>query len=494
MKRKKLGGALLKSAVGAVVTLVSLLVVVTDHAAAAVMPAVSTLGQVTEGLCDPVRIGTGSGGVLYVTDPRGGGVLKFSGSGKLLQILTTARLPQGVAVDAKGNLLVGQGDYVSILDPTTGNETGRLGQGAGQFKYANGIAVDNVGSIFVADSIDNSVQVFSPTGAYQYRFGTVGTLAGQFSMPTGIAFDAAGNRLAVADTLNGRIQFFSPQGAYLSSIGSSGSGPLLFTTPQAVAFEYTQSPTPVLSRMYVVDSFQSTVQVIDPTGSGTFLGFIGSYGSSNGHLMVPTDAFFDAQNRRLLVVNGVGNVSSFGIDGGSNPTDTTLPTQVLTVIAGGSGGGSVTSTPAGIACTAGTCNATFTSGTQVTLLPTADANSIFAGWSGACSGTGSCTVTLNAPVSVSANFSSVPPVKVEGPAPAYFPTIQAAYDAAPDGSTVTILTRATGFTETVVFDRSVNVVIHGGYDSSFLNVIGRSSLQGSLTLGLGTLITDNLTD
>ncbi len=467
---------------------------VTGSASAAVMPAVSTLSPMTEGISAPIRIAAGGTGSLYLTDPRAGGVLAFSGSGKLTQIIRTAKLPEGIAVDQSGNLLVSQGDYVSVLDPATGSERSRLGQGAGQFKYANGITVDTAGSVYVADSLDNSVQVFNSAGAYQYRFGTPGNSSGQFSMPTGITYEKAGNQLAVADTLNGRIEFFTPQGTFVSSIGSFGSGPLLFTTPQAVSFEYSKDPTPVLLRMYVVDSFQSTVQVIDPTGGGTFLGFIGSYGSANGQLMVPTDVLFDGQNGRLLVVNGVGNLTSFGIDGGSNPVDTGLPTQVLTVTAGGSGSGSVTSNPTGIACTGSTCTAAFTTGTQVTLLPTADANSVFAGWSGACSGTGTCTVTLNAAVNVTANFSTVPSVKVDGPTPAYFPTIQAAYDAAPDGGSVTILTRATGFSEHLVFDRNVNVTLHGGYDNSFLNVIGNSVLQGSLTLGQGTLRADNFAD
>ena len=397
-------------------------------------------------------------------------------------------------MDSLGHILVTQEDYVASLDPVTGKELSRLGQGAGQFKFANGITVDPSGSVYVVDSLDNSVQVFNAVGSYQYRFGSAGTLAGQFSMPTGITYEKAGNRLAVADTLNGRVQFFSPQGAYLTSIGAYGTGPLLFTTPQAVAFEYSKDLTPVLVRMYVVDSFQSTVQVIDPAGSGTFLGFIGNYGSANGQLMVPTDVFFDQQNSRILVVNGVGNLTAFGINGGTNPGDTTLPTQVLTVVAGGSGSGSVTSNPVGIACVVGTCTATFADGAQVALLPTADANSVFAGWGGACSGTGSCTVTLNAPVSVTANFSIVPPVKVDGPTPSYFPTIQAAYDATPDGGSVTILARAAGFSENLTFDRNVNVTLRGGYDSSFLNVIGYSTLQGSLTLGLGTMRAEYFTD
>jgi len=65
----------------------------------------------------------------------------------------------------------------------------------------------------------------------------------------------------------------------------------------------------------------------------------------------------------------------------------------------------VTSSPAGINCGA-TCSANYSSGTQVTLTETPSGGSTFTGWSGACSGTGSCVVTMNSAQSVSAAFTS----------------------------------------------------------------------------------------
>ena len=47
---------------------------------------------------------------------------------------------------------------------------------------------------------------------------------------------------------------------------------------------------------------------------------------------------------------------------------------------------------------------TYTEGTQVSLTAEADTGSTFSGWSGDCSGTGSCSVTMNANKSVTANF------------------------------------------------------------------------------------------
>jgi hypothetical protein len=79
----------------------------------------------------------------------------------------------------------------------------------------------------------------------------------------------------------------------------------------------------------------------------------------------------------------------------------------LTVAKSGTGTGTVTSGPAGINC-GSTCSATFASGTAVTLAATADAGSTFAGWSGACTGTGICTVTMDAAKSVTATFNTAP--------------------------------------------------------------------------------------
>ena len=90
--------------------------------------------------------------------------------------------------------------------------------------------------------------------------------------------------------------------------------------------------------------------------------------------------------------------------------DFTLQKRGLSVTRSGSGTGTVTSSPAGIDCGT-TCAADFDYGTEVTLQPSADAGSTFTGWSGGgCSGTGSCTVKLDAAASVDAAFTDDPPV------------------------------------------------------------------------------------
>ncbi|HWI83304.1 trypsin-like peptidase domain-containing protein [Ramlibacter sp.] len=84
------------------------------------------------------------------------------------------------------------------------------------------------------------------------------------------------------------------------------------------------------------------------------------------------------------------------LDGGASVT--------LAVSRAGSGQGSVASAPAGISC-GSSCAAPFTRGATVTLSAQPAPGSTFGGWSGACSGTGPCVVTMSGAQSVVATFS-----------------------------------------------------------------------------------------
>jgi hypothetical protein len=79
--------------------------------------------------------------------------------------------------------------------------------------------------------------------------------------------------------------------------------------------------------------------------------------------------------------------------------------QSLIVTKSGSGTGGVTSAPAGINC-GGDCVEVYPPGTVVTLTATPAADSVFAGWTGACTNaSGTCVVTVNAATTVNAIFN-----------------------------------------------------------------------------------------
>jgi uncharacterized delta-60 repeat protein len=86
--------------------------------------------------------------------------------------------------------------------------------------------------------------------------------------------------------------------------------------------------------------------------------------------------------------------------------------STLTVAKTGSGSGSVTSSPGGISC-GSACSAPFAA-VPVTLTATPSAGSRFAGWSGACSGTGTCTLTMSGDRAATARFVRCVVPKVKG--------------------------------------------------------------------------------
>ncbi|MEM7828420.1 MAG: fibronectin type III domain-containing protein [Candidatus Aenigmatarchaeota archaeon] len=93
----------------------------------------------------------------------------------------------------------------------------------------------------------------------------------------------------------------------------------------------------------------------------------------------------------------------------SNEVNKTIPIPIqqytLTVSKAGTGEGTVISSPAGINC-GSDCTEIYNQGTVVTLTPTPSINSIFDGWSGGgCSGTSICSISINSPTTVCANFS-----------------------------------------------------------------------------------------
>jgi len=140
-----------------------------------------------------------------------------------------------------------------------------------------------------------------------------------------------------------------------------------------------------------------------------------SCGSDCSETVAPGTAF-------TLTATGTGGSTFAGWSGACSGTSTCAvtvnaattvtatfnPAPVgLTVTRSGSGTGSVTSAPAGISC-GSDCSETVSPGTQFTLTATPAAGSTFAGWSGACTGTAGCTVTVNAATTVTATFNLIP--------------------------------------------------------------------------------------
>lgn len=105
--------------------------------------------------------------------------------------------------------------------------------------------------------------------------------------------------------------------------------------------------------------------------------------------------------------SGTANTCVVTLAANSNVSAAFVPGVAMTVTLAGAGTGTVSSNPPGISCSATTtttCTASFAPSTPVTLSETPISGDTFAGWSGGCTGTASCSVTLTAASNVTATF------------------------------------------------------------------------------------------
>ncbi|HEU0317283.1 MAG TPA: hypothetical protein VFR49_08135, partial [Solirubrobacteraceae bacterium] len=77
--------------------------------------------------------------------------------------------------------------------------------GPDQLRFPRALAVDGAGNSYVADTANNRIQVYGPSGLLLREWGSSGRGGGNFAGPRGVATDATGE-LVVADTANQRLE------------------------------------------------------------------------------------------------------------------------------------------------------------------------------------------------------------------------------------------------------------------------------------------------
>jgi len=80
------------------------------------------------------------------------------------------------------------------------------------------------GHVYVADSFNDRVVEFDPSGAFVRSWGRTGSAPGELLVPWGIAVDSSSDRIYVSDSGNHRVQIFNLTGGLLSTFGSYGTG------------------------------------------------------------------------------------------------------------------------------------------------------------------------------------------------------------------------------------------------------------------------------
>ncbi len=170
---------------------------------------------------------------------------------------------------------------------------------AARFVAPSGVAVSSSGILYVADKYSNTIRKVTAGGVVTTFAGSAGEngsvdgtgAAARFNLPNGVAVDNAGS-VYVADTYNQTIRKITPEGVVSTLAGSPGQSgsddgagsAARFAHPEHVAVDS-------VGNVYVADNENSTIRKITPAGVVTTLaGLAGSPGNSDG---VGTEARFE---------------------------------------------------------------------------------------------------------------------------------------------------------------------------------------------------------
>ncbi len=182
---------------------------------------------------------------------------------------------------------------------------GSQGTQTGQFQNPTGIAVDQQKLVYVADTGNDRIQLFTDNGHFIRTWGSAGDGDGQFNYPYGIAVNSRGD-VYVTDQQNNKVQKFNATGALLTAWGTIGSRDGDFKGPKGIAVDKNDM-------VYVVDSGNNRVQKFDQNGK--FILKFGGKGKSDGQFMYPGAIAVDGNGLVYVLDYGNNRVQVFNSNG-----------------------------------------------------------------------------------------------------------------------------------------------------------------------------------
>ncbi len=187
-----------------------------------------------EGQCPmPASIAVDSQETIYVCDDYTNRIFKWDTDGNYLGSWDPAPSVEGTPQDNVIPIPNTQGIafnyYLRKVDPARG-------AGDGELNGPSGLVFDKDDNLYIVDSGNHRVQVFTKDGKFLHKWGSYGAGEGQFNLPWGIALDNAGD-VYVADWKNDRVQKFTPDGKFLASFGKPGEEEGELSRPAGVAID-----------------------------------------------------------------------------------------------------------------------------------------------------------------------------------------------------------------------------------------------------------------
>ncbi|MBM3501775.1 MAG: hypothetical protein FJX74_24230, partial [Armatimonadetes bacterium] len=215
--------------------------------------------------------------------------------------------PQGIAVDNWGNLYVADTNNHRVQKITPYGDVYRYeysGRDPGYLLYPSSVTVDPLLYMYVLDAGNCRVQKFNPTWRFEFTFGMEGTQAGCFRAPESITRDSF-NNIYVADSGNSRIQKFNAAGRFQFQFPGM-RGDVSGFRPAAVGIDREYN-------CYVADA--ATHRVIVFNSRGGAIGAFGGPGAAPGQLSEPVSVVVGPDDTVFVAEIGNARVQAFSPQG-----------------------------------------------------------------------------------------------------------------------------------------------------------------------------------
>lgn len=211
----------------------------------------------------PLGIAIDKNGLIYLGEEKKGSVSVFDAHWNLLYKLGQGDgeflLPNHIAADPvdDNSAYVADSRAGQIKSYTNGILSfafGTQGTNSGELDFPTGIFVTTNQEIYVVDHNNDRVQVFNRLGLFIRKFKLGATSSPIEGRSQGITVDGVG-RVYVADTFQGIIRVFDAQGTLLTNIGTFGTGPGQLRSPTGLIIDR-------YNRLFIAAANNSRVEIM----------------------------------------------------------------------------------------------------------------------------------------------------------------------------------------------------------------------------------------
>lgn len=265
-------------------------------------------GNIETTLKSPTEVAVGPNGLIYVIDSSSNQVKLFKPSGEYAGKLNGLNRPKSLAIASDG-IFVADEEHCSISKFTFSGERllsfGSMGNGNGQFMEIAGIAADNSGNLYAAETEKGTVKVITPESGVPVES------IDWAPPPTSV-------RWLKDNPVQSRHVSWDPVTERLYTIDDTTNEVLAIKDGKVVQTLKTPDWTPVSVKaaqeaLWVVD--RSIGGAIKYDGNGKEILRIGSYGSKPGFMSSPGDITVKSDGTVYVADTGNDRIQSFTGDG-----------------------------------------------------------------------------------------------------------------------------------------------------------------------------------